>query len=111
VTFSRWDVVAIGFPFLEGGDSKRRPALIVSSDRLRRDFGLYWVVMITTAKAGVRPDDIVITDRERAGLPQECVIRVSRIAVVAQDHMTRRLGDITTKDRTAVVALLRRYLP
>jgi mRNA-degrading endonuclease toxin of MazEF toxin-antitoxin module len=111
VTFSRWDVVAIDFPFLEGGDSKRRPALIVSSDRLRRDFGLYWVVMITTAKAGVRPDDIVITDRERAGLPQECVIRVSRIAVVAQDRMTRRLGDITTKDRTAVAALLRRYLP
>jgi mRNA interferase MazF len=111
VTFSRWDVVAIDFPFLEGSASKRRPALVVSSDRLRRDFALYWVVMITTAKAGIRPDDIVIADRERAGLPQDCVIRVSRIATVAEDHLTRRLGEITAKDRNAVVALLRRYVP
>ena len=111
MTFSRWDVVALDFPFLEGTDSKRRPALIISSDRLRKDFGLYWIVMITTAKAGLRPDDIVIADRERAGLPQDCVIRVSRIAVVAENQVTRRLGDITPKDRNAVVALLRRYLP
>lgn len=111
MTFSRWDVVALDFPFLEGSDSKRRPALIVSSDRLRKDFGLYWIVMITTAKPGTRPDDIAIVDRERAGLPQDCVIRVSRIAVVAESQVTRRLGDITTKDRNAVAALLRRYLP
>lgn len=111
MTFSRWDVVAIDFPFLEGSDSKRRPALIVSSDRLRKDFGLYWIVMITTAKAGTRPDDIIVSDRERAGLPQDCVIRVSRIAVVAESQMTRRLGDIIAKDRNAVTALLRRYLP
>jgi hypothetical protein len=67
--------------------------------------------MITTAKAGIRPDDIAIADQERAGLPQECVIRVSRIAAVSEDHVTRRMGDITTKDRNAVAALLRRYLP
>ena len=111
MTFNRWDVVAIDFPFLEGTDSKRRPGLIVSSDRLRQDHGLYWIVMITTAKATHRPDDIPISNRERAGLPQECVIRVSRIAAVAENYISRRLGELTPKDRTAVTGLLRRYLP
>jgi mRNA-degrading endonuclease toxin of MazEF toxin-antitoxin module len=111
VTCERWDVVAIDFPFLEGTDTKRRPALIVSSHRLRQDNGLYWIVMITTAKAGRRPDDIPVTNRERAGLPQECVIRVSRIAVVGEGQIGRRLGNITPKDRLAVSALLRRYMP
>ncbi len=111
MTYSRWDVVAIEFPFLEGTDSKRRPALIVSSDRLRQDHGLFWIAMITTAKSGRKSDDIPVTNQERAGLPQDCVIRVSRIAVTSESQIARRLGDVTPKDRSAVTALLRRYAP
>lgn len=111
MSYSRWDVVAVNFPFLEGGDSKRRPALVVSSDRLRQEHGLYWIAMITTAKGGRRPDDIIVTNLERSGLPQECVIRVSRLTVAAEDQIARRLGDISPKDRTSVLSLLRRYLP
>ena len=111
MTYNRWDVVAVEFPFLEGTDAKRRPALVVSSDRLRHDHGLYWIAMITTAKAGRKPDDVAVTNHERAGLPQDCVIRVSRLAVTGESQIARRLGDITSKDRTAVTALLRRYIP
>ena len=111
MTYERWDVVAIDFPFLEGTDSKRRPALIVSSDRLRNDHGYYWVVMITTAKSVRHGDDIPISNLQRAGLPQDCVIRASRIAVVGPDQINRRLGDITPKDRNTVQAQLRRFLP
>ena len=111
MTYSRWDVVAVAFPFLEGTDSKRRPALIVSSERLRTDHGLYWIAMITTAKAGHRADDIAVTNRERAGLPEECVIRVARVTTVGDAQITRRLGDISPKDRSAVSGLLRRYAP
>jgi mRNA interferase MazF len=111
VTFNRWDVVAVAFPFLEGTDSKRRPALIVSSERLHNDHGLYWIAMITTAKAGQRADDITVTNRERAGLPEECVIRVARLTTVGDAQIARRLGDVSPKDRSAVTALLRRYAP
>jgi mRNA interferase MazF len=111
VIYSRWDVVAVQFPFLEGTDSKRRPALIVSADRLRVDHGVYWITMITTAKSGRRPNDIPVTNRERAGLPEDCVIRVARMTAVSDGQIARRLGDITPKDRTAVSALLRLYVP
>ncbi len=111
MTFNRWDVVAVHFPFVEGTDAKRRPALIVSSDRLHTEQGIYWIVMITTAKSGRRTSDIPVTNLERAGLPEDCVIRVARITAVTDGQIARRLGDVTPKDRTAVGALLKRYLP
>jgi mRNA-degrading endonuclease toxin of MazEF toxin-antitoxin module len=111
VTYSRWDVVAVEFPFIEGTDAKRRPGLIVSSDRLHRDQGIFWIVMITTAKTGQRLGDIPVTNLERAGLSQECVIRVARITAIVEGRIARKLGDITPKDRTAVSALLKQYAP
>ena len=109
--YKRWDVVAVDFPFVEGTDSKRRPALIVSADKLYADQGVYWVAMITTAKVRRRPSDLPVTNLERAGLSEDCVIRVARLTTVADGLISRKLGDVTPKDRTAVSALLRQYLP
>ena len=100
----------MSFPFLEGTDAKRRPALIVSTDRLEKEQGLYWIAMITTARSGSRRDDIAVTNRERAGLPEACVIRVARLATIGDAQIARRLGEITSKDRNAVLSLLRRYI-
>ena len=111
VTYKRWDVVAVDFPFVEGTDSKRRPALVISSDRLRATQGVYWIAMITTAKSGARADDIAVTDHDGAGLPEKCVIRLARVTTVSDGQVSRRLGEIKAKDRNAVSALLKQYAP
>jgi mRNA interferase MazF len=111
VTYKRWDVVAVHFPFLEGTDSKRRPALIISADKLQNEHALYWIAMITTAKSGPRSKDVTVSDRERAGLPEPCVVRVPRIATVSDQQIAKKLGDLAPKDRNAVSALLKQYLP
>ena len=111
MTYERWDVVAVDFPFIEGMEAKRRPALIVSSDKLRQEHGLYWTLMVTTAKGGQRAEDIPVSNLDRAGLSVPCVIRASRIAAIAERGIARRIGDIAPRDRSAVSALLKRYLP
>lgn len=111
MTYSRWDVVAVNFPYIEGTDSKRRPALIISADRLFKEHGIYWIAMITTAKAGQRPDDIAVSNHERIGLPEQCVIRIARVTTVSDGQIARKLGEITAKDRNRVSALLKQYLP
>jgi mRNA interferase MazF len=103
--------VAVHFPFLEGTDAKRRPALIVSADKLATEHSLYWIAMITTAKSGERFKDIPVSDRSRAGLPEPCVVRVPRIAAVSDHQIARRLGELSPRDRNAVSALLKQYLP
>ena len=109
--YSRWDVVAVLFPFLEGYQAKHRPALIVSTERLHERHELYWAAMITTAKAGLRDEDIPIADPEQAGLPASCIIRVSRLTTLSDRQIVRRLGSIQPKQRNAVQALLRKYAP
>ncbi len=109
--FKRWDVVAVHYPFVEGTEAKKRPGLIVSDGRLVSAHGLYWVVMITTAKAGVKPDDIPVTNPRSVGLPDDCVIRVPRLTSLGKMQISHILGSITTKDRTAVASLLKRFCP
>ena len=109
--YSRWDIVAVEFPFVEATGSKRRPGLIVSSDRLYSDYGWYWIAMITTAKSGRLSDDIAITNHERMNLPEDCFIRTAHIAAVSDAQISRRIGTISPKDRIAVSGRLKRFMP
>lgn len=108
--FKRWDVVAINYPFVEGDAAKHRPGVIVSTDRLHKSHGLFVAAMVTTARAGVRPDDIEVNDLAKAGLPVPCVIRPARIVTLNAGMIARRAGTLSMKDRNAVVAMLETFL-
>jgi mRNA interferase MazF len=112
VTFRRWDVIAVPFPFVEGYEAKRRPALVISTDDLHRMHLACFAAMITTARSlqDVRQGDVVVKDFRAAGLPAPCVIRVSRIATFQESAQIRSIGSIAAKERTAVAALLKRWL-
>ncbi len=108
--YKRWDIVRVFFPYVEGHDAKRRPALIVSADGLPAAYRVYWALMITTAKGGTLAEDIAVTDPEDVGLVEDCVIRPSRFFTISRDVMDRRLGALKPKDRNAVTAFLKKHL-
>jgi len=66
---------------------------------------------MATAKAGVMEEDIPISDHKQAGLPESCVIRVSRLTTLSDRQITRRLGSVAPKQRNAVQALVKKYMP
>ncbi len=109
--YRRWDVVVVPYPFIEGNEAKKRPALVVSTDALRDSHELYWIVMITTAKAGSLTGDIAIGDPAAIGLPDQCVVRPSRLTTLASGQIERRIGTLAPKERRAVAAALKRFLP
>jgi mRNA interferase MazF len=112
VTFRRWDVVSVPFPFVEGHATKRRPALVVSTDAFHRAHRACFGAMITTARhmQDLRPDDIAISDLAKAGLPRPCVIRLARLATFERSDAIRRVGTLQRGERQAVEALLQRWL-
>ena len=107
----RWDVVRLTFPYVEGPDAKKRPALIVSTEPLTANYRVLWAMMITTAKAGTLAEDIPIKDPAAAGLPDDCVIRPSRLFTISADLLDRRLGAIRPQERNAVAAFLKKHIP
>jgi mRNA interferase MazF len=111
VTFRRWDIVSVPFPFVEGDATKRRPALVVSTDAFHRAHRACFGAMITTARhmRDVRPDDIEVKDLTRAGLPRPCVIRLARLATFEWSDLIRRAGSLHPREQGAVEALLQRW--
>lgn len=112
MTFRRWDVVAVPFPFIEGYEAKRRPALVVSTDEFHRKHDVCFAAMITTARnmQDVRADDIEIGDLSKTGLSQPCVIRLARLTSLEASPRIRRIGTIGAQQRRAVAGLLKRWL-
>ena len=111
MTFRRWDVISVPFPFIEGHAAKRRPALVVSTDAFHGAHRACFGAMITTARhmQDRRADDIEIVDLGAAGLRQPCVIRVARMATFEWGDQIRRIGALHRRERPSVATLLQRW--
>lgn len=113
----RWQIVVLPYPLAgpEGGiGARRRPALIVSSESLQRDYGLYWMLMIT-AEAGkdagtLQPADVMLEDWQQAGLPVPSLVRTSKLLTVQARQIIRPLGMLSTADQSRVVLELSRFI-
>lgn len=93
----RFDVVIVPFPYTDQLAEKRRPALVVSTDRFNRKHGLLWVIMITSAENRPWEGDVAVSDLSRAGLPAPSVIRTAKIATIEPGRVVRIAGRVDGK--------------
>lgn len=107
--FAPFDVVVVPFPYADRLAEKRRPALIVSNQKLAFH-GLIWVAMITSAGNEAWPGDIAVTDLRRSGLPAPSVVRAAKIACIDPSRIDRRIGHLDKTTARAVSRRLRAYL-
>jgi mRNA interferase MazF len=105
-----WDVVVVvPFPYSDQLAEKRRPALIVSNERLHAE-GFIWIAMITSAGKAQRPGDIAIDDLNYAGLPGASIIRTVKLATIEPARVRRVAGSLRPSERAAVMRALQRFL-
>jgi len=72
------DVVIVPFPFTDGPETKRRPALVISPSDFNRASGHAIMAMITAADRSSWPGDVPL-DRDTSdqlGLTKPCIIRM-----------------------------------
>jgi mRNA interferase MazF len=98
---SSWDVVVVPFPYSDRLAEKRRPALVISSERLHRE-GYIWIAMITGGGKERRTGDMDVGDLRAAGLPGASMVRASKIATIEPDRILRRIGTLAKGERAAV---------
>jgi mRNA interferase MazF len=109
VTFEPYDVVKVPFPFTDRKARKNRPALILSTSSFGESSGHSVMAMITSAEHAAWPHDVRIDDRESAGLPVACVIRMKLFTL---DHrlIHARLGRLAETEHKSVRANLEKLL-
>ena len=103
--FRPFDVVAVSVG--EGSETRRRPALVVSSPDFEKATGLVWIAMITTAGHEKHYGDIIIGDQAKAGLPTPSVIRGAKLTTLPASKIHRRLGTLDDADRVGARIALR----
>ena len=93
-----FDVVVVPFPFTDSSATKRRPALVLSSNAFNQKALHSVLAMITSAGQSSWPGDCAIKDLDAAGLPTECVIRLKLFTL---DHrlVVRKAGNLALSDQ------------
>jgi mRNA interferase MazF len=110
VTFEQWSVVVVPFPFTDRDARRRRPAIVLSSQReFGAPSGQSVLAMVTSAVHAPWPLDVVISDLASAGLPAPSVVRMK---LFTRDNrlIQRQVGTLGAADREAVSRALDRLL-
>jgi mRNA interferase MazF len=109
VIFKAFDVVAVPFPFTDRDATKRRPALVISSERFNQQHKQLVLAMITSATDNVWPSDVLIADWKEAGLKVACRFRL-KLFTLDQTLVLKVVGHLSSQDIKSVRAVLAEYV-
>lgn len=71
---------------------------MVSAPALQKQFGLVWLMMITSAGNPSWDCHVAMSDLKLAGLPAPSVVRPAKLATVDAARILRRIGKLDAKD-------------
>ncbi|AGA31754.1 transcriptional modulator of MazE/toxin MazF [Thioalkalivibrio nitratireducens DSM 14787] len=110
MTYDRFTVVRVPFPFTDRSAVKNRPALVLSdAAAFSATAGHSVMAMITSKGNAPWPLDCSISELDAAGLPAPSVVRFKLFTL---DHRLIRstLGQLAEADRATVRSALKRLL-
>jgi mRNA interferase MazF len=110
VTYERFELVRVSFPFTDRSATKARPALVLSSaPAFNEPAGHSVLAMITSARRSAWPLDVPVKDLTTAGLPVASLVRMKLFTL---DHqlIRGRLGRLARPDGEAVLDSVKRLL-
>ncbi len=96
-TYKRGDVVLPPFPYTDQSGSKRRPALILSTDAYNTRRADIIVAPITSNLSTGQADDTPLTNWASAGLLKPSVVK-GILGTVEQTLVIRVMGTLSTSD-------------
>jgi mRNA interferase MazF len=108
--YSFGDVVLVPFPFTDQTGTKKRPAVVVSSqayNQQRQDL----IVMAVTSQIGPSPafGEVTVTEWKKAGLIRPSVTKPT-VASIEKGLVLKKLGQLHDADRRALQAALQTIL-
>lgn len=108
-TYNAFDVVIVPFPFTDISSSKRRPALILSTEKFNIKSRASVMAMITTATRDPWPLDVPILDLKKPGLPTASIVRMKMFTL---DHclIIKKIGSLGYDDQVAITQTLKQLL-
>lgn len=104
------EVVLMPFPFTDQTGTKKRPAVIVSSNayNLSRN-DLVLMAITSQVRKPLKPDEIEIIEWQKAGLLKQSVIKPV-FTTIEKNLVIRKLGDLEDADKESLRKILQTIL-
>lgn len=109
MTYNKWDIVLVPFPFTDLSSVKKRPALIISPEEYNKDGDLIISFVTSQIKVKGRVGDFEIVEWKSAGLPKPSLIRM-KFATIHQSMVLKKIGTLIQKDIDGFSQLLHQFL-
>lgn len=101
MTFDKFDVVVVPFPFTDRAQLKRRPALVLSNAEFNSESGHSVMAMITSSGNAPWPLDVKISSLKAAGLPADSVVRM-KFFTLDNQFVAGKAGRLSKSDQSQV---------
>jgi len=101
MTYDRWDVVAVPFPFVDRVKSKSRKAIIISGSSFQKQNAACILMMITSANHSNWLGDTPIKDLNAAGLKKACVARL-KVFTLQESLIQTKVGRLSSLDQKQI---------
>ncbi len=95
--YKQGEVILIPFPFTDLTTTKKRPGVIVSSERFNKKYNDVIVTAVTSQiPERIAEEEILLSPQEQkeAGLPKTSLIKVGKIVTIDQRLIRKKLGAI-----------------
>jgi mRNA interferase MazF len=110
IGYSFGTIVLVPFPFTDQTATKKRPAIVVSSEAYHRDRRDVIVMAVTSQlRAGSGIGECTVDGWRSAGLLMPSVVKPI-LATIDRELVLRRLGALPSGDRTAILRSLSEIL-
>ena len=95
--YKKFNIVTVPFPFTDYFASKKRPALVISSEKYQTITNHCILCMITSAKQSEWSSDVTIVDLKGAGLLKPSKIRF-KVFSIPSDLIIQKLGQLNSSE-------------
>lgn len=109
MTYKAYTIVAVPFPFTDSAQTKKRPAVVISSEHHQSKTGHISLLMVTTAKHSNWYDDHLIIDLASAGLNTPSIIR-QKLFTIDNRLIMKKIGILSKEDQKKVATLTQQHL-
>jgi mRNA interferase MazF len=110
MTYKFGDVILVPFPFTDGSSSKKRPAIVISSDSYDRSKPDVILIAVTSqVNTDLQFGEALVNDWSAAGLLKPSVIKPV-IATVEKNLVIRKLGKLEALDLEALENILQQII-
>ena len=104
------DVLLVPFPFTDQSTTKRRPAVVVSSDAYHRERADLIILAVTSqARPQTALGEAAVAQWKEAGLLRPSVLKPV-VATIERSLVLRKLGRLEDEDRSALRKVLEEIL-